>query len=212
MLVALVTRAKLAAREISFRDACRSTTRRLTHGAYVIFGNKRARKSARASRAPSRASPSSLGLSLSLSRSFTIASSSCVHQKPATTRSSLSSSSMRLIGKKSEERADAARSALDVHWRNRPDCRRSLYYVDGLILMSSDVKRLRVIVNLPAADRDESMQVTSASESEGWKCVSARACVCVRTDRENSDGHSKPHRKRDRRFFLVRATSTDDSR
>lgn len=69
-----------------------------------------------------------------------------------------------------------ARSALDVHWRNRPDCRRSLYYVDGLILMSSDVKRQRVIVNLPATDRDDSMQVTSASESEGRKCVRMFAC------------------------------------
>lgn len=38
-------------------------------------------------------------------------------------------------------------SALDVHWRNRGDCRRSLYY-DELISMSTDVKRSRIIVNL----------------------------------------------------------------
>lgn len=38
-------------------------------------------------------------------------------------------------------------SALDVHWRNRGDCRRSLYY-DELILMSTDVKRSRIIINL----------------------------------------------------------------
>lgn len=52
-----------------------------------------------------------------------------------------------------------AHSALNVHWHNRPDCRRSLYYVDGLILMSSDVKRLRVIVNLHGRSR-VSRQIT----------------------------------------------------
>lgn len=53
-----------------------------------------------------------------------------------------------------------AHSTLVVHWHNRPDCRRSLYYVDGLILMSSDVKRLRVIVNLSGRSRRVSRQIT----------------------------------------------------
>lgn len=44
-------------------------------------------------------------------------------------------------------------STLDVHWRNRGDCRRSLYY-DELISMSTDVKRSRIIVNLPGLSFD----------------------------------------------------------
>jgi hypothetical protein len=59
----------------------------------------------------------------------------------------------------------AARSALDAHWRNRPDCRRSLYYVGGLILMSSDVKRPRVIVNLPGRSEPSRRRLHQRIES-----------------------------------------------
>jgi len=59
----------------------------------------------------------------------------------------------------------SARSALDAHWRNRPDCRRSLYYVGGLILMSSDVKRPRVIVNLPGRSEPSRRRLHQRIES-----------------------------------------------
>lgn len=75
----------------------------------------------------------------------------------------------------------------------------------GLILMSSDVKRLRVIVNLPVADHDESMQVTSASESERrmhvYACVyipieriptTGVNLIAIRTDDSSSCGRPRP--------------------